>query len=56
MRDFYDINEDFKAYVDKYANKHHLTVDEALTHSLVRAAYMYYREEAKNVRLRVDDK
>lgn len=56
MREFYENNEDFRGYVDRYANKHNLTVDEALTHSLVREAYEYYRGELKNKRKKIDDK
>lgn len=56
MKQFYDTNIDFRNYVNKYCNKHKLTVDEALTHSLVRAAYMYYREESKVKYKTVDDK
>ena len=29
-------NKDFKDYVEKYIFKHHITIDEALKHSMVR--------------------
>lgn len=44
MREFYETNENFKYYVDRYAAQRKITVDEALTHAMVRSAYMYYRE------------
>lgn len=56
MNDFYNKNADFKDYVDKYAKKTHISVDEALTHFVVREAYEYYLAESKNVRIIVDDK
>lgn len=56
MKEFYDTNDDFRKYVNKYCNKHKLTVDEALNHSMVREAYNYYREETKNIYKKVDDK
>ena len=37
MKQFYETNKDFKAYVDKYCTKHHLTVDEALEHKMVQS-------------------
>ena len=48
MREFYDNNPGFKAYVDRYCKKHCISVDEALTHSLVRETYSYYKEEVNN--------
>ena len=44
----YAENEDFKAYVDKYRTKHHLSVDEALQHYLVQAAGRVYKEQSNN--------
>lgn len=44
MREFYETNQDFKEYVNRYAAQRKITVDEALTHALVREAYDYYRE------------
>lgn len=34
----YKFNQRFREYVDKYCKKHGCTVDEALTHELVRQA------------------
>ena len=34
-RDLYDSNEDFKHFVDKYAYKHDLDIDVALTHRII---------------------
>lgn len=45
MKDYYNENADFKAYVDKYARDYKLSVEEALESALVREAYEYYKEE-----------
>ncbi len=45
MEEFYKKNKDFHDYVDKYAKKTGISVEEALTHSVVRAAYEYYVSE-----------
>ena len=45
MREFYDRNEDFKMYVDRYCNQYGLTVDEALEHELVKQVAAQYREK-----------
>lgn len=37
MKDLYETNKDFKAYIDKYCAKHGIGVDEALTHSIPQA-------------------
>ena len=42
MRELYDTNPDFKAYVDKYCIKHNITVDQALEHYLIKDAAEYY--------------
>ena len=44
IKDFYNTNNDFSAYTEKYRRKHGLTVDEALQHASVREAEKYYRE------------
>ncbi len=44
MRELYNTNPDFKAYVDKYCIKHNITVDQALEHYLVKDAAEYYLE------------
>lgn len=33
----YTSNEDFEDYVNRYCQKHRITVDEAITHAVVRA-------------------
>lgn len=33
----YETNKDFREYVDKYCAKHKVTVEEALTHDIVKA-------------------
>jgi uncharacterized FlaG/YvyC family protein len=40
----YKNNADFKLYVDRYCNTYHISVDEALTHEVVRQVYLYYTE------------
>ena len=40
----YMFNRRFREYVDKYCKKHGYTVEEALTHELVRQAYLHYTE------------
>lgn len=44
MRSFYENNEAFRNYVDRYCVKHEVSTEEALTHSTVRNAYEYYLE------------
>lgn len=48
MREYYDNNPDFRAYVDKYRNLYGYSVEEALTHEMVRQAYLYYKDEEAN--------
>lgn len=36
MKALYNNNGDFRAYVDKYADTHHISVDTALTHNIVK--------------------
>lgn len=51
----YEINSAFKAYVDKYAVKHRITQDEAITHKIVQAygvqanEYTNSRENKNNI-------
>lgn len=40
----YKFNQQFREYVDKYCKKHGYTVDEALTHELVKQVHRYYTE------------
>lgn len=44
IRVLYKVNENFKSYVEKYCHKHEVTVEEALTHSIVSSAAEYYEE------------
>ena len=45
MMEFYNHNEDFKMYVDRYCNQYGLTVDEALEHEIVNQVAEQYREK-----------
>ena len=45
--EFYDSNEDFHEYLDKYCTKHNLTIEEACTHLIVRITAKYYKEIEK---------
>lgn len=38
----YDNNKDFKQYVDKYANQRKLSIEEALSHALVKEVGKVY--------------
>ena len=44
MENEYKFNQKFREYVDKYCATRKISVEEALTHELVRQAYLYYRE------------
>lgn len=44
MKEFYNNNADFKAYVDAYCKQYKIDVSEALTHAIVREVYLYYKE------------
>lgn len=41
----YDVNNDFKNYVDKYARDNNISVEQALQHRLVVQTESYYREK-----------
>ena len=48
LQEFYQKNEDFRDYVDKYGKKHGiLDVIDILKCALVRDAYHYYKEKEK---------
>ena len=47
VRSFYESNEAFRNYVDRYSVKHGVSVDAAFTHSTVRNAYEYYLDAEK---------
>lgn len=44
MHNEYMYNSRFRDYVDKYCKTYGYTVDEALTHELIRQVYLYYTE------------
>lgn len=44
MREFYETNLDFRLYVDRYCVQHNVSVDEALTHELVKEVYNFYKD------------
>lgn len=44
LMDFYNQNEDFKRYVDRYCFKHNKSVEEALKDSMVRIYFDYLQE------------
>ena len=45
MKKQYNENPEFKDFIDKYCKKHKCTVDEALTHALVKEVYNHYKNE-----------
>ena len=49
MMEFYNHNEDFKRYVDRYCNQYGLTVDEALEHEIVKQVAAQYREKEETI-------
>lgn len=42
---FYQTNENFRNYVDKYSATHKIPVDEALKHMMVKNVMEYYKSE-----------
>ena len=44
IKSFYYNNKDFKEYVDKYRSDRDLTLDEALSHKVVKEVYLQYEE------------
>ena len=49
MKNYYDTIPDFKEYVDKYATSNNITVDEALTHAIVKNYLEWYLYINKNL-------
>lgn len=47
IKEFYETNQNFKLYVDRYCQTYRLSVDEALEHELVRQVYLMYVEDSK---------
>lgn len=44
IKNEYRHNKRFRDYVDRYCNKHKISIDEALTHSFVKLAYLHYTD------------
>lgn len=42
--EFYKTNKDFRDFVNRYCRKHKCTVEEALTHVIVREVEKAYKE------------
>lgn len=42
MQEMYDENDDFKKYVDKYCNKHHIFVKDALEFEMIKEVAIMY--------------
>ena len=49
MMEFYNHNEDFMMYVDRYCKQYGLTVDEALEHELVKQVAAQYMEKEETI-------
>ena len=39
---FYDIDKDFRDFIDKYCKKHHISKEEAFTHKIVHYTFNMY--------------
>lgn len=50
MREEYEVNKDFREYVDKYCRKHGKSVEEALRDVLVAGVGEQYRERRLTVK------
>ena len=46
----YNINPDFKEYVDKYCQREHITPEQAVEHKLVQYVMEEYRHKRINCR------
>ena len=44
LQEFYEENDKFRQYVDKYCKTRHIDKETALSHELVRQAAIYYDE------------
>lgn len=49
IKEFYETNQNFKLYVDRYCQTYRLSVDEALEHELLRQVYLMYVEDSKRI-------
>ena len=54
LKKMYEENKDFRRYVDGHAKQYDLTIEQALTHSVVRNAAEYY-EAAENGKISVSE-
>lgn len=45
--EFYESDDRFKEYVDRYSKTYHLTLEEALSHKLVLDTMQYYAQTSK---------
>lgn len=48
MKNLYETNADFKEYIDKMCDKHHLTVEQALSTKMAANYAEYLLERARN--------
>lgn len=48
MKNLYETNDDFRAYVDRMCDKHHLTVEQALSTKMAANYAEYLLEREKN--------
>lgn len=46
----YNLNSDFKEYVDKYCTKHKITPEQAVEHALVKNVEIEYRHKRQNIK------
>lgn len=47
----YNINTDFKDYVDKFARDHNITPEQAVQHKIVQNVMEEYRQKRVNCRI-----
>lgn len=45
MMEFYNKNNDFKEYCDRYAVKHRMLIENVLKCAIVRDVYIFYSQE-----------
>lgn len=45
MKEFYNRNDDFKRYVDRYCKQYGFSIEEAIEHELVKHVAEQYREK-----------
>lgn len=44
IKNYYYNNEDFKTYVDKCRSDRKISLDDMLSHKLIKEVYLYYKE------------